>query len=240
MKVSDFIRSRVFHSTEAAVSMAKKSPKNYAFAETLLLNKLRKVVNANASYNIAKATKYHNSLTELKKTLPLSKRDGVYSSDRQLAESTTNSTATSYCSIKGSQSFSDLAAELKRQRTEISGHTHFARKCGGSETIPLRDAINNPENLRDTTENLTDACDKVIDDNKVNMQQMRRITTNLRCLAMQKNESIASEAEDFLKNPINGKTLCDYGDMKDYDDNTLDKVKNCVRMVRGWASKLSF
>lgn len=221
MNINLYVRSHFFNSSTAAVKLACKNDKYQTFAENLLLKKLEKVSSTPKSYNLQKASKYNKLIN----TLHL------------------NSTSHAYY-----QKYQSLIPELNTAKQSITTEDNKRAESPSGEIQPNtahaeRDEViaaariellNSREHISDMKKGILIACDKVIDDEGENMQSIRRIVTNLKSLSLTQNENLVLTSNRFLEHKINGTNFTAYGDKDNYNNETLQKVKDHINDIKNW------
>lgn len=107
----------------------------------------------------------------------------------------------------------------------------------------MNDFIRSPQNISDMKKGILDACNKVTNDKNINTKEIRRIVTNLTTLSLLKNDKkfVSEDSIRFLeKNITNKDKFRCFGDKNNFDDGTLQKLKDHVNEISEWAKNLSY
>ncbi|UFK39468.1 hypothetical protein LOZ86_00645 [Pectobacterium parvum] len=101
--------------------------------------------------------------------------------------------------------------------------------------------MRSPQHISDMKKGIVDAGNKVTNDENINTGGIRRIVTNLTCLTLVNEEKLASDSTRFLEEYITDKDKfrC-FGNEKNYDYETLQKVKDHINKIKEWANNLNY
>ncbi|WP_224718242.1 hypothetical protein [Pectobacterium versatile] len=224
MNISAYAKSRLFNSSNAAVELAKKSKnhKHQYFAEKLILKKINKITSTNENYNVEKSIKYSGLIKDL--------------NDLPAAFSSKYNSVSSELNISRENS----SKKISDNKGRIDNKPHAMDDiCIGN----MNDFIRSPQNISDMKKGILDACNKVTNDKNINTKEIRRIVTNLTTLSLLKNDKkfVSEDSIRFLeKNITNKDKFRCFGDKNNFDDGTLQKLKDHVNEISEWAKNLSY
>lgn len=221
MNINLLARAYIFKSTNAAAELAKIDSKHKDYAINMITKKLNKVQNSTNHFSPVKYQKY----TDLKDNLL---PPGCFVSDkREVVEG--NSAARSERDEK-----SEFIRGLLVDR--VGGDN----KCMGDENAAMNAVINSSDYINTLAASITDACNNILKSDMPILSEVRRVTTGLTSFQKTINVELNTPATKFLATKITDeKNFKAFGNIEGYDDETLNKVKDCVREIREWSSKIS-
>jgi DNA repair ATPase RecN len=230
MNINLYLKAHVFNSSNAAVELAQKNIKHQHFAEAMILKKLDNVMNSHNTCQVSKAAKYNGLLSELSRHSAYPARYHSFNTSLASAENIVNT-------AKGSQPENkERTDRLSKMSAELEKLRKTPAEMASDKYI---DFISTPKHISDMKNGILKACNNVIADSKPNLQEVRKITTNLTSLSLVRNdEALVCGAKEFLDKPIDRTDFQSFGNKDGYSAETLQKVKDCVVEIKDWVNQM--
>jgi len=208
MKTVTYLRAYLLNSTSAKVELALKNDAKNIRLQGELIKKLEKVNNSEVRYELKKAQKYNDQLTELRRDKYMFRAlDAAERSEKSAASATETQGITKPALPPEMIGFMSSPKQVNITMNQLSGHLDAILACAD------RDAVNAQKG-------------------------MRKVTTALQYLSDYNiNDENKNSARGLLNQSVANENFCTFGDKNIDTDVQYDAVMAHLSTIKSWLDK---
>ncbi len=208
MKTVTYLRAYLLNSTSAKVELALKNDAKNIRLQSKLIKKLEKVNNSEVRYELKKAQKYNDQLTELRRDKYMFRAlDAAERSEKSAASATETQGITKPALPPEMIGFMSSPKQVNITMNQLSGHLDAILACAD------RDAVNAQKG-------------------------MRKVTTALQYLSDYNiNDENKNSARGLLNQSVANENFCTFGDKNIDTDVQYDAVMAHLSTIKSWLDK---